>query len=77
MLHYFANSVLITVPSVIGAIVLASMAGFALATYRFPGNTAVLFAVCRRQLRADPDPDDPGAGHGAESGPVQYACGRW
>ncbi len=44
MLHYFMNSVLITVPSVIGAIVLASMAGFALATYRFRGNTAVLFA---------------------------------
>lgn len=44
MLHYFWNSVLITVPSVIGAIVLASMAGFALATYRFRGN-ALLFAT--------------------------------
>ena len=44
MLHYFMNSVLITVPAVLGAITLAAMAGFALATYRFPGNTA-LFAT--------------------------------
>jgi multiple sugar transport system permease protein len=44
MLHYFWNSVLITVPSVVGAIALASMAGFALAIYRFRGNT-VLFAT--------------------------------
>ncbi|CAB3749659.1 carbohydrate ABC transporter permease [Paraburkholderia humisilvae] len=43
MLHYFANSVLITVPSVLGAMLLASMAGFALATYRFRGNIVVLF----------------------------------
>ena len=43
MLHYFANSMLITVPSVLGAILLASMAGFALATYRFRGNIVVLF----------------------------------
>jgi multiple sugar transport system permease protein len=44
MLHYFWNSVLITVPSVIGSIALAAMAGFALAIYRFRGNTA-LFAT--------------------------------
>lgn len=44
MLHYFWNSCLITVPSVIGAISLAAMAGFALSTYQFRGNT-VLFAT--------------------------------
>ncbi|HTJ94224.1 MAG TPA: carbohydrate ABC transporter permease [Pararobbsia sp.] len=44
MLHYFWNSLLITVPAVIGAIALASMAGFALAIYAFPGNT-LLFAI--------------------------------
>lgn len=44
MLHYFWNSILITVPSVIGAIALASMAGYALAIYAFPGNT-LLFAL--------------------------------
>jgi multiple sugar transport system permease protein len=44
MLHYFMNSVLITVPAVLGAIALAAMAGFALAIYRFPGNTG-LFAA--------------------------------
>jgi multiple sugar transport system permease protein len=42
MLHYFLNSCLITVPSVIGAIALASMAGFALATYPFKGNSSIL-----------------------------------
>jgi multiple sugar transport system permease protein len=44
MLHYFWNSVLITVPSVIAAIALASMAGFALAVYQFRGS-ALLFAI--------------------------------
>lgn len=42
MLHYAWNSCLITFPSVIGAIVLSAMAGFALATYPFKGNAAVL-----------------------------------
>jgi multiple sugar transport system permease protein len=44
MLHYFWNSVLITLPAVVGSIVLASMAGFALAIYAFRGNTS-LFAT--------------------------------
>ncbi|MGE8475242.1 MAG: carbohydrate ABC transporter permease [Paraburkholderia hospita] len=44
MLHYFWNSVLITVPAVIGSIALAAMAGFALAIYKFRGNTT-LFAT--------------------------------
>ncbi|HYS67634.1 MAG TPA: carbohydrate ABC transporter permease [Paraburkholderia sp.] len=44
MLHYFWNSVLITVPAVVGSIALASMAGFALAIYRFRGNST-LFAT--------------------------------
>jgi multiple sugar transport system permease protein len=42
MLHFFWNSCLITLPSVLGAIVLAAMAGFALAVYPFRGNAAVL-----------------------------------
>ena len=41
MLHYFWNSVQITVPSVVGSIALAAMAGFALATYKFRGSTAL------------------------------------
>jgi multiple sugar transport system permease protein len=41
---YFVNSLLITLPAVFFALVLASMAGFALATYDFKGNTA-LFAL--------------------------------
>ena len=44
MLHYFWNSCLITIPSVLGAIALAAMAGFALSTYRFRGNM-LLFAT--------------------------------
>ena len=42
MLHYAWNSCLITFPSVFCAIVLSAMAGFALATYPFKGNTSVL-----------------------------------
>jgi multiple sugar transport system permease protein len=44
MWSYFVNSLRITVPSVLLALVLASMAGFALATYEFRGNT-LLFAI--------------------------------
>jgi len=42
MLHYFWNSCLITIPAVIGAIALSATAGFALATYPFRGNSALL-----------------------------------
>ena len=42
MLHYAWNSCLITFPSVFLAITLSAMAGFALATYQFKGNIAVL-----------------------------------
>ncbi len=39
---FLANSLLITVPSVAGALAISSMAGFALAKYSFRGNTALL-----------------------------------
>jgi multiple sugar transport system permease protein len=42
IIHYFWNSIIITIPSVIGAMVLSSTAGFALATYRFKGATMIL-----------------------------------
>ncbi|NTX30772.1 carbohydrate ABC transporter permease [Burkholderia pyrrocinia] len=42
MLHYFANSILITLPSVAASILLASLAGHALANYRFRGNVVLL-----------------------------------
>jgi multiple sugar transport system permease protein len=42
MLHYFWNSIFITVPSVAVSIFLASMAGHALANYRFRGNLLLL-----------------------------------
>jgi multiple sugar transport system permease protein len=44
MARFMLNSLIITVPAVIGAITLATLAGFALAKYRFRGNT-VLFAL--------------------------------
>lgn len=44
MATFLLNSILITVPTVIGAISLAAMAGFALAKYRFRGNI-LLFAM--------------------------------
>jgi multiple sugar transport system permease protein len=43
MPRYLWNSVLITVPTVIGAIVLSSMTGFALGVYKFRGNLLIFF----------------------------------
>ncbi|MGB5863707.1 MAG: carbohydrate ABC transporter permease [Sulfitobacter sp.] len=43
MPRYLLNSVFITVPTVIGAIALSSMAGFALGIYRFKGNLIIFF----------------------------------
>ncbi|MBV9346652.1 MAG: carbohydrate ABC transporter permease [Pseudolabrys sp.] len=42
MLRFMLNSVIVTCASVVGALTLACMAGFALAKYRFRGNTALL-----------------------------------
>ena len=44
MAQYFLNSLVITVPSVIGVLLLSTLAGFVLSKYRFRGNMA-LFAV--------------------------------
>ena len=41
MPRYLLNSVLITVPTVIGAVALSCMTGFALGVYRFRANLAV------------------------------------
>ncbi len=43
MPRYLLNSVLITVPTVIGAVALSSMTGFALGVYRFKGNLLIFF----------------------------------
>ena len=43
MPRYMLNSVLITVPTVIGAVALSSMTGFALGIYRFRGNLLIFF----------------------------------
>jgi len=43
MPRYLLNSVLITVPTVIGAVALSCMTGFALGVYRFRANLAVFF----------------------------------
>ncbi len=43
MPRYLLNSVFITVPTVIGAVALASLAGFALGIYRFRLNLVVFF----------------------------------
>jgi multiple sugar transport system permease protein len=43
MPHYLWNSVLITVPTVIGAVALSCMTGFALGIYRFRGNLLIFF----------------------------------
>ncbi len=43
MPRYMLNSVFITVPTVIGAVALSCMAGFALGIYRFKGNLLIFF----------------------------------
>jgi multiple sugar transport system permease protein len=43
MPRYMLNSVLITVPTVLGAIALSSMTGFALGVYKFKGNLLIFF----------------------------------
>lgn len=44
MLRYLLNSIFITVPAVIGAVALSTLAGYALAKFKFRGNVA-LFAA--------------------------------
>lgn len=43
MPRYMLNSVLITAPTVIGAVALSCMTGFALGIYRFKGNLLIFF----------------------------------
>ena len=43
MPRYLMNSVFITLPTVLGAIALSSMAGFALGIYKFKGNLLIFF----------------------------------
>ena len=43
MPRYLLNSVLITVPTVLGAVALSAMTGFALGVYRFRGNLLIFF----------------------------------
>ncbi|MEN9891185.1 MAG: hypothetical protein RLY78_1480 [Pseudomonadota bacterium] len=43
ILRYIGNSFLVTVPTVIGAVGLACLAGFALGVYRFKANLALFF----------------------------------
>ena len=43
MPRYLLNSVMITIPTVLGAVALSSMAGFALGIYRFKGNLLIFF----------------------------------
>lgn len=43
MPRYLLNSVMITVPTVIGTVALASMTGFALGVYKFKGNLLIFF----------------------------------
>lgn len=41
--RYIGNSLMVAIPTVIGAIALSCLAGFALGTYRFKANLAVFF----------------------------------
>ncbi|MGB1234655.1 MAG: carbohydrate ABC transporter permease [Planktomarina sp.] len=43
MPRYMLNSIFITIPTVIGAVALSSMTGFALGVYKFKGNLIIFF----------------------------------
>jgi len=43
MPRYMLNSLMITIPTVVGAVALSSMTGFALGIYRFRGNLLIFF----------------------------------
>ena len=43
MPRYILNSFMITIPTVIGAVALRAMAGFALGVYKFKGNLLMFF----------------------------------
>jgi ABC-type glycerol-3-phosphate transport system permease component len=42
---YFLNSVIITVPSVIGVVVLSALAGYGIARFRFRGRMAIFYLI--------------------------------
>ena len=44
MLQYFLNSIIITIPTVLGTLTLSSLAGYALAKHKFRGNF-IIFAL--------------------------------
>jgi multiple sugar transport system permease protein len=48
--RFILNSFLVTIPSVAATVALASMAGFALAKHRFPGNRLVLIVLVAGNL---------------------------
>ena len=61
MLRFILNSVVITMPSVVGAVTLACMAGFALAKIPVPRQSAAVRMFIAGNLVPLADPDDPGA----------------
>ena len=50
MPQYLLNSVFITVPTVIGAVALSSMTGFALGVYKFRGNLLIFFSCSSQEI---------------------------
>jgi ABC-type glycerol-3-phosphate transport system permease component len=41
--HYLVNTIIITVPTVLGVIILSTMSGYALAQFRFPGRVPLFY----------------------------------
>jgi multiple sugar transport system permease protein len=65
--QYILNSFKVTIPTVIGAVAISCLTGFALAVYRFREPIDLLH-VRGRQFRAVPDPDGAGARHDRQTG---------
>jgi multiple sugar transport system permease protein len=73
--QYILNSFKVTIPTVIGAVAISCLSGFALAVYRFRMNLIDLLPVRGGQLRAVPDPDGTGAGSHRRPGSTTRSTG--
>ena len=72
---YMANTLIITIPTVIISVALACITGYALAIYNFRWALPAVFRFCSRQFCAVPDSDAAGHRHVQPVGNIQHSTG--
>ena len=73
MLRYFLNSIIVTVPATVIAVLISSMAGYSLAMHRFRGRVCAVCHVYCRKFHSLSGADDSGAPVDHSVGHLQYA----